>query len=466
MHMLDQVLAETVLNRAFSCGADFAEIFVEDKDELSVEHDGNAVAGVFKARIRGAGIYLLRDMRSVYVYTNDLSEGSLKSAVLQAGELLDLSVYSGLAQQFSPLSAPEPCPAARYPSSVGFNERAAVLACAAREARNASAFLQSVSLQLFETDQRVLIANTEGVWAEDRRAACRLRMVPVLADGKERVGFFNDYTHPRGFECFDDGGYPDWVSGRVRRMERMLSAAEAPATKVPVILDGGDCSGTFFHEACGHQLETTGMRRGESKLFEGRLGERIASEKVTVIDDGQIPGMYGSSKFDDEGMPRQENVLIENGILKSYLADRLGSRVMGVARTASGRRQGYAFAPGARMSNTYLAPGPDDHDEILNSMDEGLLVTMLGGGSGGDEFTLLAQEAYWVKNGRIDRQVKGAILLGRCDRTMLEIDRVGDRMMWDDGGAYCGAVSGLCHTTTSGARMRVKSMVVGGRGGM
>jgi TldD protein len=463
--MLNPVLAQSVLDSALSRGADFAEIFAEDKDELSVEQEGNAVSGVFKARIRGAGIYLLRDTRSVYVYTNDLTEQSLLSAVQTAGELLNMPEYAGKTRPFVSLSRPEPCPAARYPSSVGFDEREAVLARAAREAACASAYLKSIRFLLFETDQRVLVANTDGVWAQDRRATSRLRMVPVLADGREQVSFFSDFTHPRGFECFADDGLTGWVTGRIGRMERMLFASEAPAAKVPVILDGGDCSGTFFHEACGHQLETTGMRRGERKLFEGRLGERIASPKVTVVDDGQIPGMYGSSKFDDEGMPRQRNVLIENGILKSYLSDRLGSRIMGTPRTASGRRQGYAFAPAARMSNTYLAPGSDDHDEILSSMGEGLLVTMLGGGSGGNEFTLLAQEAFWIKNGRIDRQVKGAILLGRCDTTMLLIDRVGNRMQWDDGGAYCGAVSGLCHTTTSGARMRVTSMVVGGRGG-
>jgi TldD protein len=186
---------------------------------------------------------------------------------------------------------------------------------------------------------------------------------------------------------------------------------------------------------------------------------------VTLIDDGSLSGLYGSSMFDDEGKPRQKNVLIENGVLTSFMADRLGAKRIGCPRTASGRRQGYSYAPRSRMSNTYLAAGNDDPDEMIRSMPEGLFVTEIGGGTGGEEFTLLASKAYWVKNGQIDHQVKGAILLGRGDETMLNIDRVGNVMVQEDGGSFCGADSGLVCTTTSGARMRVTGMVVGGKGG-
>jgi TldD protein len=250
----------------------------------------------------------------------------------------------------------------------------------------------------------------------------------------------------------------------IRDMEGSLSAREAPSSRIPVILEGGSCTGTFFHEACGHQLETTELLRGG--MFWDRRGEKIATEKVTLIDDGTMSSMYGSSRFDDEGMPRQKNVLIEKGILRSFLVDRLGGVRLNLPRSGSGRRQDYAHAPGARMSNTYLAPGTDDDDEIIRDTKEGLYVTALGGGTGGREFSLMATVAYWIKNGKIDHRVKGAMLLGRGDETMKKIDRVGKTFVTEEnGGSFCGAESGFCATTTSGPRMRISEMVVGGKGG-
>ena len=195
--------------------------------------------------------------------------------------------------------------------------------------------------------------------------------------------------------------------------------------------------------------------------FYRMLGKQVASEKVTLIDDGTLPGQYGSSKYDDEGMPRQRNILIENGILKSALVDRLGSRQFDLPRTGSGRRQNYTFAPAARMSNTYLAPGTDDPDAMIRDIPLGILATKIGGGTGGEEFTLLCPRAFLIKDGKIDRLLRGTMLIGRGDETMMKIDRVSNRLEWEENGAFCGADSGLCNTTTSGARMRVTEMIVG-----
>lgn len=290
-------------------------------------------------------------------------------------------------------------------------------------------------------------------------------MEKILVDdpATETVSHFSEFTRAQGFEAFRTDNYLHFIQERIQSMEGELYAEEAPSGFVPVVFEGGSCTGTFFHEACGHQLEASGLT--ENSVFRHKLNQKIASDKVTLIDEGSIPGLYGSSMFDDEGMPRQKNVLIENGVLKAFMADRLGAKRIGVPRTASGRRQGYSYAPRTRMSNTYLAAGTDDPDEMIRSMPEGLFVTEIGGGTGGKEFTLMANKAYWIKNGQIDRQVKGAMLLGRGNETMLNIDRVGNQMIFEDGGAFCGADSGLVCTTTSGARMRVTGMVVGGKGG-
>ena len=460
--MMDPNIVRSVLTYALEHGAEFAELFVEDKEELSIKYNSGIVQGIAQARLNGAGIYLISGTQSTYVYLNDLTEAGLLRSADTACQLLAAKT-KGIMMPFRPITVANPCPVITAPGTVPHADKIRLLQKTDAAGRGVTGLLTNLNLAYTDTDQRVLIANSEGDWAEDRRVTSRLRLIPTLQNGMETVSHFSEFTRAQGFEAFKGENYLDFAQERIRSMEGELFAAEAPSGFVPVVFEGGGCTGTFFHEACGHQLEATGLT--EHSIFRHKMGQKIASDKVTLIDDGSLPGLYGSSMFDDEGMPRQKNVLIENGVLTSFLADRLGAKRIGCPRTASGRRQGYGYAPRSRMSNTYLAAGNDDPDEMIRSMPEGLFVTEIGGGTGGDEFTLLASKAYWVKNGQIDRQVKGAILLGRGDETMLNIDRVGNVMVQEDGGSFCGADSGLVCTTTSGARMRVTGMVVGGKGG-
>ena len=460
--MMDPNIVRSVLTYALEHGAEFAELFVEDKEELSIKYNSGIVQGIAQARLNGAGIYLISGTQSTYVYLNDLTEAGLLRSADTACQLLAAKT-KGIMMPFRPITVANPCPVITAPGTVPHADKIRLLQKTDAAGRGVTGLLTNLNLAYTDTDQRVLIANSEGDWAEDRRVTSRLRLIPMLQNGMETVSHFSEFTRAQGFEAFKGENYLDFAQERIRSMEGELFAAEAPSGFVPVVFEGGGCTGTFFHEACGHQLEATGLT--DHSIFRHKMGQKIASDKVTLIDDGSLPGLYGSSMFDDEGMPRQKNVLIENGVLTSFLADRLGAKRIGCPRTASGRRQGYGYAPRSRMSNTYLAAGNDDPDEMIRSMPEGLFVTEIGGGTGGDEFTLLASKAYWVKNGQIDRQVKGAILLGRGDETMLNIDRVGNVMVQEDGGSFCGADSGLVCTTTSGARMRVTGMVVGGKGG-
>lgn len=459
---MDQRIVSSILSYALEHGAEFAELFVEDKEELNIKYNAGSVQGIAQARLSGAGIYLISGTQSTYVYLNDLTEAGLLRAAETACQLLKAKT-SGILLPFAPISVPNPCPVITAPGTVKHADKIRLMQQADAAGRGASSLLTNLNLAFTDTDQRVLIANSEGTWAEDRRVTSRLRLIPTLQRGMETVSHFSEFTRAQGFEAFRNDNYLTFTQERIRSMEGELYADEAPSGFVPVVFEGGSCTGTFFHEACGHQLEASGLT--EHSVFRHKLGRKIASDKVTLIDDGSIPGLYGSSMFDDEGMPRQKNVLIENGVLKSFMADRLGAKRIGCPRTASGRRQGYGYAPRSRMSNTYLAAGTDDPDEMIRDLPEGLFVTEIGGGTGGEEFTLMANKAYWIKNGQIDRQVKGAMLLGRGDETMRNIDRVGSEMIFEDGGAFCGADSGLVCTTTSGARMRVTGMVVGGKGG-
>ncbi len=461
--MISKADVRAVLEQALAGGADFAELFIEDRDELSILYH-SAVSDLSQGHIYGAGLYIMSGTDSVYVYTNDTSAPALAAMCRQATGALHGSGHAGGAAPFVVVDRPDPNPVKTIPSSVALSKKIRLLTEADQAARGMGSDVINVELGYYDTDQRVLIANSEGVWAEDRRVTSRLRVFPVLEKDGCTEGYFTDFTRPSGFEAFADGRYLLTVKNAVSEIRASLCADEAPNGTFPVVLAGGSCSGTFFHEACGHQLETNGTLLNEG-IFLHKLGQKIASDKVTLVDDGTMPHAYGSSKFDDEGMPRRKNVLIENGVLKNYLTDRLGSRRLGIERNACGRRQGYAFAPCARMSNTYLAPGTDDPDEMIRSLPEGLFVTRMGGGQGGREFTILAQTAYLIKNGAIDRQVKGAMLMGRGDETMLKIDRVGNVLELEESGLFCGGGSGLCNTTTSGARMRVTEMHVAGKGG-
>lgn len=460
--MITDERAGKLFSHALAGGADFAELFLEDREDTSIDYDG-AVRNVARMRSYGAGLYLMRDTQAVYVYLNDLSDVALLRAAEEALALLGAS-KSTVANQvpFRCLTRENPCPVRVYPGEAGQESKIALL----RTAGLAVAEIPGVrrcSLSWFDRDQRITVLNSEGVRAEDRRVTTRMRSIPVVSEGGESTSGFSEYCAAAGLEAFESGEYLDRIRTSILSMKESLTAVECPSCRVPVILEAGGCAGTFFHEACGHQLETRTLQEGG--LFWDRRGEKVASEKVTLIDDGTIPGMYGSSRFDDEGMPRQKNILIENGVLKGFMADRLGARRLNLERTGSGRRQDYAHAPGPRMSNTYLAEGRDDPEEMIRDLDEGLLVTEIGGGTGGREFTLLAAGAYWIKNGKIRQRVKGAILVGRGDETMLKIDRVGNRFVAEQGGgSFCGADSGFIATTTSGPRMRIREMVVGGKG--
>jgi TldD protein len=266
-----------------------------------------------------------------------------------------------------------------------------------------------------------------------------------------------------GFELFEKMTDPEADARKAARQAvTMLHADFCPAGMMPVIIDGG-FGGVIFHEACGHSLEATSVAFGNSE-FCGKMGQQIASAKVTAIDDGTIPNGWGSENIDDEGTPTTKLVLIENGILKNYMVDRLNGRRMNMAPTGSARRQDYTFAPTSRMRNTYIAAGTDDENEIISSTAEGLYAKEMGGGSVNPltgEFNFAVGEGYLIKNGKIDRPVRGATLIGKGGQTIMKIDRVGRRMWMDTG--MCGSASGSIPANVGQPMIRVTEMTVGGR---
>jgi TldD protein len=318
--------------------------------------------------------------------------------------------------------------------------------------------------QLIEWDQRVLIANTDGLYTTDRRAYSRIANMAVASDGTENQTGFDAPGRLSGFECY--GSVIDVEASARAAAERavlMLHARNCPSGRMTVAIDNG-FGGVIFHEACGHSLEATSVAKGDSE-FAGRLGERIANPKVTAVDDGTLPGEWGSLGVDDEGIPARKNVLIENGVLKSYLIDRMGGLRMGMPPTGSSRRESYLYAPTSRMTNTFIERGSDRDEDIIASIDDGLYAKKMGGGSvnpATGEFNFAVAEGYLVKGGKITEPVRGASLIGKGSEILLAIDMVGRNLALAQG--MCGSVSGAVPTNVGQPMLRVREITVGGRG--
>jgi TldD protein len=265
-----------------------------------------------------------------------------------------------------------------------------------------------------------------------------------------------------GLETFDTINPADVGREAARQAVVMAGAGYCPAGVMPVAIGNG-FGGVIFHEACGHSLEASSVAYGRSQ-FTGKLGQQIANTKVTAIDDGTIPGAWGSINIDDEGTPSQKNVLIENGILKTYMVDKFNGRRMGMPSTGSARRQSYAYTTTSRMTNTYIANGTDNNDDIISSIEYGLYARNMAGGSVNPvtgEFNFAVREGYIIRNGKVCEPVRGASLVGKGSDVIMNIDMVGTDL--DCGQGMCGSSSGSIPTNVGQPLIRVSSITVGGR---
>ncbi len=460
--MLDKHAAERALAKALCSGGDFSEIYLEDADATSLAMSSGKMETAVSGRTFGAGIRVFKGTNAAYVYTNDGSEAGLLHAAEQAAAAIGALGGEGhVTLTWS--DTPQAHPIAIRPSGVEIARKADKV----RQAYAASAAYDPLIVQTEvnykDWSKRFWLANSEGLFTSDERTYTRLYATAVASDGKESQTGSNGPGKQMGFEMFDCLVDCEAVGRRVAEMAvTMLKADLCPAGRMPVVIENG-FGGVIFHEACGHSLEATSVAKGRS-VFAGKLGQAIASPVVTALDDGTIPNAWGSGNIDDEGNPCQKTVLIENGILKSYLIDRLGSRRMGLPATGCGRRQDYRFAPTSRMSNTFIAPGNHSDEEIIASVSHGLYCKTMGGGSvnpATGEFNFSVREGYMIENGKIDRPVRGATLIGKGSEVLLKIDMVGKNL--DFGAGMCGSQSGNIPADVGQPMVRVSEMTVGGR---
>ena len=459
--MIGRDIIKEVLGKALSTGGDFAEVFIEDTERSSLGLVNGQIETAVSGRDFGIGIRIFKGLRSIYAYTNDISKEGLlktaKNAVLALGDIKeDVSV------DFIERVNMNIHPILYVPKGINMVKKASKLKEAYSVAKNYSDEIVQVMASYGDVDQKILIANSEGLFTKDRRMRTRFAVQSIASDGKENQTGYEAPGRTMGFEIFDIVDAAQCGRDASRVAVTMLHAPLCPSGKMPVAIDNG-FGGVIFHEACGHSLEATSVAKGNSE-FAGKLGQKIASDKVTAIDDGTIPNAWGSINIDDEGNQSRKNVLIEKGILKGYMIDRLNGKRMGMEATGNSRRQSYKFAPTSRMTNTYIAPGEDENEAIIASIPYGLYAKKMGGGSVNPvtgEFNFAVQEGYLIKNGKIDTPVRGATLIGKGSEILLNIDAVGKHM--DMAAGMCGSISGSVPTNVGQPLIRVSEITVGGR---
>ena len=460
--MISESIVRRVLDEALKTGGDYSELFMQDSDFNTVRMVDGKVENASYERKVGAGVRVLKGTRCAYAYTADTSEEAILETARAAAAAID-GVPELSSRSFEVRKGGIRCE--KPFSGIENPARVELMRAGTAAARAYSGDVTQVEARYLDADHRVMVANSNGIWAEDRRPRTRLFVTAVAMQGTEAQTGYVAPGRGMGFEAYREID-PEAVGREAARIAvTMLHAPECPAGNVPVVIESG-FGGVILHEACVHSLEATSVGRGNSE-FCGKLGTQIASPIVTAVDDGTLPGAWGSITYDDEGTPSKRNVLIENGILKSYLVDLLGSRRMnGHPLTGSSRREDYTFAPTSRMTNTFFAEGEADPEELISSMGEGLYARNMGGGSVDPitgEFNFAVSEGYWVKDGRIVTPVRGATLIGRGSEVLLKIDRIA-RSGLDLGPGMCGSASGSIPVTCGQPRIRVSEITVGGKG--
>ncbi len=459
--MLKQDAAQAVIAEALKTGGDFAEIFLEDRQNNNISMLSGKVQSVNSRRLHGAGIRVFSGFQGVYVYTNDTSLEGLMACARRAASAVKAEAYY-TAKDLVWYEVPNNHFIQEIPNSVKTARKVAKMKEAQAVLKEEPEIVQG-SIGYSDSVQRVWIANSEGLFTTDTRVYTRMMVAAIASNGTENQTGSETPGGMQGFEIFNSVIDPEACARHAAEQARtMLHAPVCPAGIMPVVIENG-FGGVIFHEACGHSLEATSVAVGHSE-FCGKLNQKIAADCVTAIDDGTIPNEWGSLNIDDEGTPTTRLVLIENGILKNYMIDRLNARRMNMPITGSGRRQGYMYAPTSRMRNTYIAAGNDDNDEIISTMGDGLYARKMGGGSvepTTGKFNFAVSEGYLVKDGKIVHPVRGASLIGRGSEILLKIDRVGKDMQMAQG--MCGSISGSIPTNVGQPMIRVSEMTVGGR---
>ena len=449
--MLSQNLIREALVKALSTGADYAEVYAEHTRQKSISLVSAKVDKIADAVISGVGIRIFKGTRCVAGSASSLDPAAVLACAAKVADALAGTPENGNVVLRERIFG-DIHPVRIVPAGVENAVKIDYVREACLAAKDYSQEISQVTGGFLEVDHNILIATSEGLLATDRQIRTRVNVSAIASDGNENQTGSTAPGARKGLELFDD----------FDPKELGKKAAKQAVTMLPGGIENG-FGGVIFHEACGHSLEASGVALVQSQ-FCGKLGQQIANPKVTAIDDGTIANAWGSMNIDDEGTPAQKKILIDKGILKTYMIDKLNGRRMGMESTGSSRRQSYEYVPTSRMTNTYIAAGEDEDKDIIASIEYGLYAKDMGGGSVNPvtgQFNFSVREGYVIRNGEICEPVRGASLVGKGSDVIMNIDMVGKNVERAQG--MCGASSGSIPTDVGQPLIRVSSITVGGR---
>jgi len=447
-------------------GADFVEFFLQRGNYISSLVENGKVTAINPNLSLGAGVRVFKGKEDCYVSTNDVSFNGLKKILERALDIHSLKIstnriiteinleplrdYGVISNKNNWLNTT---------SSV--QEICELLLQCNDKQKYDTHHLQSVTTNGFRDWQEILVASSEGIFARDIRLNQSISAQVVCVDGTHRTSSHKRIGESSTPSFFKNLNFNYLSQALSETASNMLRADFVSSGNYPVVL-ANQFGGVIFHEACGHLLETTAVQ-SNSTPFANKKGEKIAHENLTAWDEGFWENGFGSMDMDDEGMPIQKTLLIENGVLRNFLCDRMGNLLTGHPKTGSGRRQNYTFAPASRMRNTYIAPGKYTTEEMISSIDKGIYCKSLGGGSvsGTGDFNFGVEEAWLIENGKVTKPVKGATLIGQAEDIMQKISMSGNDL--DISAGFCGSVSGSIYVTVGQPHIKVDSITVGGR---
>jgi TldD protein len=460
--VIDEAVLDRTIATALRTGGDFAEVFAEDRRSSSALFDDGKVEELTSGRDRGAGIRVVVGDTTGFAHTADLTEPGLLAAAEAAAAAARGGGGGTNVVALDRRRTDRGYTIETYPEDVPKARKVELLTRADEVARGAGSAISQVSVSYGDSRRRILVANSDGVLAGDDTVrtffavSCVANGDTGMQTGRESVG------HTVGFELFDMYDVEELARRAAGRALTKLAARPAPSGQMPVVIASGG-GGVLFHEACGHGLEADLVGKGAS-VFKGRVGERVASPGVTVVDDGTMQKEWGNFAIDDEGNPAQRNVLIEDGYLTDYMWDLLRARKEGRPSSGNGRRQSYQHLPMVRMTNTYLLAGQDDPDSIVASTEKGVLVKHLGGGqvnTATGDFVFGMTEAYLIEGGKVTEPLREGNLIGNGPEVLQRIDALGDDFAMGPPGT-CGKDGQGVPVGDGVPTLRVSSLTIGG----
>ena len=461
---LAPALLRRVFERALARGGDYADLFVERSEDRVLRWEEGRLAEARLSRGVGVGLRVLAGTRTGYAFSEDFEPTALLAAAETASHVAASAAVSG-PRSFHEPTLPDRYPESRPLESGEMRERTAMLAAMQERVSGAPDLLKMMA-SYWESLREILVVNSEGLMARDRQPMLRLNCNVVLEGDGRRESGRSSLGGRQGFEFLAAHPEARAADEALRLAGLKLRAREAPAGALPVVL-GSATSGILLHEAVGHGLEADFNRKGTSK-FSGRIGERVASPLCTVLDDPGLAADRGALNVDDEGCPAERTVLIEGGVLRGYLHDRLSARLMGAHPTGNGRRESYRHHPMPRMTNTTLLPGDSSAEEIIASVDYGLYAKQFSGGQvdiARGDFVFDVTEGYLIEKGKVGAPVKGATLIGNGPEIMGRVEMVGDDFALSPGMWTCGKRGQSVPVNVGMPHVKIGSITVGGTSG-